>query len=606
MHKKIRFFLYFSIFLPLIFFQSNTLYAGSKDSGDSSVWLEPSGNYTIGIGNYGGKLVRSVTSDPRSFNPILAKETSTTIVTSLLFEGLTKTDVVTLDVKPNLAKNWHVDKTGKRWVFNLREDVLWSDGNKFTAHDVVFTFNDLIYNPDIPNSSRDIFTIEGKKIKVRAIDKFTVEFILSVRFAPFLRALSQDILPEHKLKKAVREGKFSFTWGTDTKESEIVGTGPFILKKYIPAERIVLSRNFNYWKKDKQNNKLPYLDEIVFVILQNQDTALLRFMDKELDFFSLRGQDLPILGPLQKEDNFNIYNAGPAFGSNFITFNQNPGENPHTGEHFISVYKLKWFQDENFRKAVAYAIDREKIIDIVYNGLGYPQYSPVSFANNYFYNDNVKKYKFNLNKARLILEEAGFKDRDNDGFIEDEKGNKVEFTLFVNASSPESLKIASMIRKDLSNLNMDINFLPLEFNNLVVKLTSTFDWDAVLIGLTGGIEPHFGKNVWDSSGHLHMWYPLQREPATDWEAEINDIFNKGAQVLNKDKRRELYNRWQMIVSDKLPVIYTVIPASVYAVRDKFGNLYPTVYGGPFGEIEYVFIREQKTPYQSFGCYGASR
>jgi len=557
----------------------------------SPVWIKPSKKYTLEIGNSGGKLIRSTTSDPRSFNPILAKETSTTVITSLLFEGLTKTNVVTLEAEPNLAKNWKVDETGKNWIFSLRKDVYWSDGEEFTADDVVFTFNKLIYNPDIPNSSRDIFTIGENQIQVKKVDKYKVKFVLPTKFAPFLRSLSQEILPEHKLKQTVKNNKFNSTWGINVNESDVVGTGPFVLKKYFPGERITLGRNIRYWKKDQQNNKLPYLNEIIFVILQSQDTALLKFMDKEIDYYSLRGEDLAILGPLHERQNFTIYNAGPAFGSNFLTFNQNPDKNPNSGKSFIPVYKLNWFTNKNFRKAIAYAIDRQKIIEIVYSGLAYSQFSPLSPSSGYFYNEKAKKYKYNLVKAKDILKDAGFIDRDKDGFIEDSEGNRIEFTLYTNTGNSERIKIAAMVRKDLENIGMDVNFFPLEFNNLVTKLTSSFNWEIVLIGLTGGIEPHFGKNVWHSSGTLHMWHPYQEKPYTTWEKKINDIFNQAAQTLDRKKRKELYDEWQMIVSEKLPVIYTVIPASVYAVRNKFGNLYPTVYGGPFGEIEYVY---QKT------------
>jgi peptide/nickel transport system substrate-binding protein len=114
-----------------------------------------------------------------------------------------------------------------------------------------------------------------------------------------------------------------------------------------------------------------------------------------------------------------------------------------------------------------------------------------------------------------------------------------------------------------------------------------------LSGLTGGIEPHFGKNVWSSSGHLHMWYPKQIQPATVWEAEIDKIFNQAVQILDRDKRKILYGRWQEIVADKLPLIYTVQPANIFAVRDKFGNLKPTSYGGAFHNIEEIYLKQPR-------------
>ncbi|MFZ5801380.1 MAG: ABC transporter substrate-binding protein, partial [Candidatus Omnitrophota bacterium] len=125
---------------------------------------------------YGGELILAATSDPRSFNPILAKETSTTAVTGLMFEGLTRTNSETLAVEPNLAERWQVSPDGLVWTFYLRKDVRWSDGKPFTADDVVFTFNELIFNPAIPNSARDIFTIDDKIFRVEKLDDFTVRF----------------------------------------------------------------------------------------------------------------------------------------------------------------------------------------------------------------------------------------------------------------------------------------------------------------------------------------------------------------------------------------------------------------------------------------------
>jgi peptide/nickel transport system substrate-binding protein len=551
---------------------------------------EPYRDYNIICGKRGGRLIIPVTSDPKSFNPIVAQETSTTQITSLIFEGLTRTDPRTLEVLPNLAQRWEtVD--GKEWVFYLRRDVYWNDGEKFTAADVVFTFNSLIYNPEIPTSSRDIFTIEGEKIIVEEIDDYTVRFKLPFTFAPFLRALSQDILPFHKYASVVKEKRFTFSMGLDSTEKDIVGTGPFRLKKYLPGERVVLERNPFYWKKDKCGNSLPYLKGIVFIILPNLDTALLKFLEKEIDYYPLRPRDISLLGPLQRRDNFSIYNSGPSFGSSFLVLNQNPLTNPNTGKPFVPTFKLNWFRNKEFRRAIAYAINRERIIDIVMNGLGVIQHSPLSPANIFFYTKDTKKYNYNPSKAKEILNRLGFKDKNGDGVLEDADGRNLEITLFTNANNTQRVQIATLIKKDLEDIGIKINFLALDFNNLVNKLSATFDWEMILIGLTGGIEPYFGKNVWSYKGNLHMWNPT-KQPLYEYEEEIERIFNESVKTLDKNKRKGFFSRWQRIVSEELPLIYTVIPYSLYAVRDKFGNLYPTSYGGAFSEIEYIYIKEE--------------
>ena len=558
----------------------------------SELFKEPYKDYQIICGQRGGELVLSTTSDPKSFNPIVAQETSTTQITGYIFEGLTRTDPVTLEVLPNLALNWETSDDGKEWIFHLRKDVKWNDGEKFTARDVVFTFNKLIYNPDIPTSSRDIFTVEGEKIIVQAIDDYKVKFSLPFTFAPFLRALSHEILPVHKYASLVEEGKFTFSMGLDTKLADIVGTGPFRLARYFPGERVTLERNPFYWKKDSCQNQLPYLEKLLFVILSNSDTAMLKFLEGEIDHYSIRPQDLAILGPDQAKGNFSIYNAGPSLMSNFVVLNQNSGVNPHTKKPFVEPYKLKWFKNKDFRRAISYAINRKKIIDILMNGLGTPQHSAVSPANIYYYNDKVEKYSYNPKGAKDILSTIGFSDQDRDGILEDKQGRKLEIIFFTSAENTQRVQIATLIKKDLEAIGVKVHFLPLDFNNLVSKLTATLDWEMILIGLTGGIEPYFGKNVWSYKGNLHMWN-LSKEPLDQYEVEIEDIFNQTARILDESQRRALFSRWQQIVSQELPLIYTVVPYSIYAVRNKFGNLYPTTYGGAFSQIEHIYLRALK-------------
>jgi peptide/nickel transport system substrate-binding protein len=562
----------------IIILTAANIYAAAKDS------FKPQ------VGKYGGELVLSTFTDPKSFNAIIAKETSTTEITGYMFEGLTRINGITTEVEPNLAKSWELDKSGLTWTFHLRDDVKWFDGEPFTAQDVVFTFTKLIYNEKIPNSARDIFTIEGKEIRVEAPDKFTVRFTLPVKFAPFLQSMTQEILPEHVLSRSVKEDKFNSTWGVNTPPGQIIGTGPFMLEKYLPGQRIILKRNPNYWRKDKAGNRLPYLDRIIYLVVQSQDVGLLKFQQGELDYYGLRGSDYPILKPKEKSANYTVFETGPTFGTDFLVFNLNPGKNEKSGQPYVEPKKLAWFSNVKFRRAVAYAIDKKSIIDIVMNGLGYPQDSAMSPSSGFFYTSRVKTYNYDLVKARQLLKEAGFSDKNKDGYIEDARGNTVEFNMFTNSGNTVRVAISEIIRKDLEAIGLKVHFTQLEFNNLVKKMDSTYDWDAIVLGLTGGIEPHFGNNVWQSSGHLHMWYPRQPKPATKWEARIDEIYNLGVQEMDRSRRKVLYDEWQRIVAEQVPFIYTVIPANIFAVRNKFGNLHPTSYGGAFHNLEDIYVK----------------
>ena len=334
------------------------------------------------------------------------------------------------------------------------------------------------------------------------------------------------------------------------------------------------------------------MDELVILIVPSTDVELLKFMEGSMDYYDVRGMDYALLKPLEMKRNFTIYDMGPSMGSSFLTFNLNPGQNSKTGKPVVDPVKLGWFNNVEFRRAVAHAIDKDQMIKIVFNGLGYVQDSPISPGDGFFFNPNVQKYDYNLAEARAMLAQAGFIDRDHDGTVEDAQGHPVEFNIATNADNNERIDIASIIRHDLEELGINARLQPLEFNTLVGKLTSTFEWDAIVLGLTGGIEPHFGKNVWTSDGQLHMWNPRQEKPATAWEKEIDDLFSQGVQELDEDKRKVIYDQFQVVASEEIPVIYTVLSARLAGVRNKFGNLRPTNYGGVFHNIEEIYVKPE--------------
>ncbi|MBF0619113.1 MAG: ABC transporter substrate-binding protein [Candidatus Omnitrophica bacterium] len=539
---------------------------------------------------YGGTIILTTTSDPRSFNPVLAKETSTTMVLAPVFEGLTTTDPFSMKPIPNLATAWDVSPDGLVWIFHLRPGVRWSDGAAFTADDVVFTFNDLIFNDTIPSSARDIFTVAGKPIRVEKVNALTVRVTLASKFAPFLRGMSQEILPKHILEGALKAGKFSSTWGIDANVRDIVGTGAFRIKEYRPGQRVVFEANPFYWKKSASGGRLPYLAGMVYMIVPSLDVELLKFIEGGIDVYDIRGMDYPLLKPREKELGFKVYDLGPDMGASFVVFNQNPGTNAKSGKAFIPAYKRAWFSDVRFRRAVAHAVDKKRIIEIVKNGLGYTQDGPESPGSGFFYNADVITYEYDLKKSAALLKDMGFVTRDKDGILEDGAGHSLEFTLLANADNTERVDIASILRKDLESLGIKVNLQLVEFNTLVAKLTSLFDWEAVVLGLTGSSDPHFGQNVWLSSGQLHMWNPRQAAPATDWEKRIDELFVLGVQELDEAKRKTYYDEYQRIVAEQVPMVYTALSARLIAVKDRLGNVKPSPYGGVLHNLEEIYIQ----------------
>lgn len=545
------------------------------------------------IGKVGGEIVLSTFSDPKSFNPITSTEMTTTEFTSYMYEPLVTSNGVTLLPEPSLAESWEVSDDGLAWTFFIRPGVQWFDGKPFSAYDVEFTFNDLVYNTDIsPNSGRDIFLIEGNRIKIKVVDSMKIVFKLPYPYAPFLRLMmAQEILPKHAYRKFVKKGTFSTELGIKTAPEDMVGTGPFMLESYLSSQKVVLKRNPNYWKKDSAGNRLPYLERVIYKIVADQNAELLQFKKGLVDYIQAKGEDFPGLKKDEGTSDYTVYRLGPATGSNFLIFNQNTENDSTTKKPYVEGHKLGWFTNVNFRRAIAHALDKQNMINIVMNGLGYPQWSPMTPSEGYFYNPDVGEYPYDLKKARELLKQEGFVDSDGDGILEDKNGEQLEFSFVTNSGNVVRQRIAEIIRKDLETLGCKVHFQLLEFNSLIQKMDNPpYGWDAVLLGLTGGVEPHLGKNVWHSSGTLHLWHPRQKKPQTSWEAAIDSLFDLGVRTMENEKRKEIYDRWQEIVAEQLPLIYTVLPERIYCITNRFGNLNPSLNGGLLHNYEYLYVK----------------
>jgi peptide/nickel transport system substrate-binding protein len=534
------------------------------------------------VGKYGGQLVRDIPGEPKSFNPITAGETSTTDFTQRIFQGLTDEDPWTGATIPALAEKWENSEDGLTWTFHLRKNVQFNDGTPFTADDVVFTWNDLIYDlsrpagqdPRWPCSMRDATTFGGKIVKVEAVDPYTVKFTLPQKIAIFDQLVgSPNLCSKAKYARFVADGTFGSAMSPDSKPEDIVGTNAFMLDEYRRGERVVLKRNPRYWKKDAAGNSLPYLDRQVFILVRDINVMLLNFEQKVTDTFTLRnGKDVRELLPKQNPDNFTLYQLGPAGGAEFVCFNLN-SEAAKAGK--FPEYKVKWFRDPRFRRAVSYAIDRGALVRNVLSNLGYPLAAHYTLNPGFFQYPQYEPYPHDPDKAKALLAEMGLKVRDGSGILTDEQGNKVSFTINTNSENNQRVDMATFISTDLRQIGMEVNTLPLTFNLLVQKVDVSFDWECLVFGLTGSRDPHWGSNIWKSSARLHLWWPFQKTPSYDWEKREDDIFDTAIAEMDRKKRKELYGEWVGILYREQPLIYTTTTERVVAIRRKFGNLFPS-------------------------------
>ncbi len=548
-------------------------------------------------GKYGGQIVTSTIGEgPKTFNPWVSKDATSSQIGDLMYDSLFTTDPDTGEVIPNLAKEMIVSNDQRVYTIKLRRGAKWSDGKEITADDVVFTWNDIILAGFGNTSLRDSVLIDGEYPKVKKLDKYTAEFTIKKPFAPFQRFVGTQIAPEHIFAPVLKQGKryFDTYLGTTINPKDIVASGAFLLEEYVPAQRVVLKRNPNYYAMDSSKNLLPYLDKYVILIVGDLNNELLKFEAGELDVISIRGKDLPRFKEKEKKSDFKVYNLGPNTGTMFLAFNMNTRKDKD-GKYYVNPVKQKWFNDLNFRTAIDYATDRTAMVNNVANGAAQPLFTAESLSS-IFLNENLAAgHEKDLEYAKSLLSESGFY-LDKKGCLYDKEGNEVEFDLYTNAGQTEREALGVMVKEDLKELGIKVNFKPIEFNSLVSKMMTTSDWDMVLMGLTGSpLEPHSGKNVWYSKGHLHLFNMRFQGDKEDiilpWEKELDDIIEKGALELDYAKRKVIYDKYQQIVYDQRPIIYLYSPLTIIAVRKKIKNLHPTPLGGTLHNLDELYIEE---------------
>lgn len=546
----------------------------------------------VPAGNFGGTFTTSTIGEgPKTFNPFNSKDNISSTMSEIMYDGLVTTNPVTGETVPKLAKSFTVN--GSDYIVNLRHGLKWSDGKPITADDVVFTWNKIILGGFGNTSTRDSIIIDGKLPTVTKVDDYTVKFVTPKPFAPFLRMLSAPIAPKHIFEPAVNRGKAYFDGflSTNTNPKEFVTSGAFRLKEYVPAQRVVFEKNPDYYVINKDGQKLPYLDKLVYLIVGDINNQVLKFEGGEIDEISLQGANVARFKEKEKYSDFTVYNIGPDTGTMYISMNMNNRRN-EKGKFYVDEKKQLWFQDKNFRQAVDYAIDRKNMVFNIANGLAYPLFTPETL-NSIFLNKDLKPYEKDIEKSKELLQKSGFH-WDKAGRLLDKFGNHVEFDLYTNAGNTEREAIGVMVKQDLEDLGMKVNFKPIEFNSLVNKLMASLDWDMVIMGFTGSpLEPNGGKNVWLSDGTLHIFNQRLEKDANSrrygFEKRIDELYIKGALATKFEDRKKYYDEYQAIVYDEKPFIYIYSPIRIVAIRDKFKNIYPTSLGGVTHNIEELYI-----------------
>jgi len=528
---------------------------------------------TAAPGQAGGKLVIGVTSEPRTFNPVTAVDQVSVGIISRIMADLIHINRATQKTEPALAKSWNISKDGTVFTLKLRRGLKFSDGVAFDADDVIFSFK-VYLDEKVHSPHRDLLMISNKPIKVEKLDRFTVRFTFPSPYAPLERLFdSLPMLPRHLLEKDYQEGKLAEAWGLSTAPEKVAGLGAFRLKQLVPGDRIVLERNPYYWKVDSKGQKLPYLDELTFLIVPNQDAQVVRFESGDTQIISrLTAENFAALEPQQARRHFKLYDAGPGLEYNFLMFNLNDD----TAKYPDVARKQKWFRDVRFRQAVSSAIDRAAIVRLVYLGRATPLSTHISPGNKLWFNSSIPAPVHSIDKAKQLLKASGFS-WNQSGALLDSSGQPVEFTILVSSSNAQRGHIATLIQDDLKQVGITAHAVPMEARAAADRVLNTHEYEATIMGIASGdTDPNSDVNIFLSRGSTHLWHLDEKTPATPWEAEMDRLLEQQLVTVDYKRRKKLYDRALEIEATQLPLIYLVAPNVLVGAQYELGNFRPAV------------------------------
>lgn len=553
---------------------SATAFAQKQTVDYSGLGLEP--------GKRGGTLTLALNDAPPSFLYYADLGSDSKLLIQQVFDSLVEFDLETYELVPGLATSWDISDDGTVYTFNLREGVTWHDGEPFTAEDVVFTYNEIIRNPEARagDVAQFVFTVDGeeREVEIVATDDMTVQMTLPAPSAAFLLQQRFPILPKHKLVDFTAEGgaepaAINNAWQTDVDPSEVVGTGAFMLRDWVPGQLAVLERNPNYWKVDSAGTQLPYLDSLEYLVVTGTEAQTAQFLAGNLDQLNISGAQFPDFKSREVAGaDFRVVASEALFGSPpHLAFNFD-AEDPALAE---------LFSDDEFRRAMEYAVDRGRIIEDVYNGLAELPGTPTAPADGTFYEDTTGMLNmYDLEAANAALDALGLEDTDGNGIRNTPAGPDLEFTLKYGNDSQTYTDIATIIQNDFQQAGVQANLQGIQSSSLLGTGLAG-DYEAIVVALGNQPDPELRKPIWQPGGSLYYWHrstqPSEQggepnfEAMEEWERRIWEIFDRGTVETDFEERVALYQEWQRLNAQYAPVIMIAKPQNIAAVYDRVQN-----------------------------------
>ncbi|HET6947677.1 MAG TPA: ABC transporter substrate-binding protein [bacterium] len=536
------------------------------------------GYESLGIvpGKVGGRLTMVLGDSPQSFLYYGVIDSNLQALSQHLYDGLVEYNYRTYELEPALAERWTISRDGRVYTFFLRQDVKWQDGQPFTADDVVFTYDQIVQNPEARAGDAGAFTIGGQRAKFEKVDTYTVRLTLPKAAPAMLQYMRLYIMPKHKLLPFTVEGgarpaDINTAWPTTVDPREVIGTGPFRLQSYVPGQKVTLARNPNYWKKDANGTRLPYLSQLELLIIRDPEQQVAQFLAGNVGQLNISGAQFPDLRARQQAGApFKVTSARALFGSPpHLAFNFD-ARNPELA---------KLFSDLRWRQAMQMAVNRQRIIDDVYNGLAELPGHGVAPISSWYFDTKKLLGTFDLQAAARALDEMGLR-MGPDGVRRLPNGQPLEFTLTYGTDSSVWPPIATILQNDLKQIGVRANLQGI-LSRTLLSTGLSGNYEALLLAFGDQPDPELRKPIWQPGGALYYWHRAT-QPATPggeanfsamqpWERQIFDLWETGGTTVSRPQRKAVYDRWQMLFAQNLPVIMIAKPTAVGAIHNRYGN-----------------------------------
>jgi len=470
------------------------------------------------------ELIISSIGDASYLNPILAQDAASSDVNSLVFNGLIKYNRNLDGFVGDLAESWRVEPGPEPMItFYLRKGVLWHDGKKFTAEDAKFTY-DKIMDEKTNTVRRSDFELVKK---AEILDPYTFRVTYKQPFSPGLATWAMGIIPKHLLENVdINTAPFN---------RRPIGTGPFRFVDWVSDEKIAVEANPRYFEGK------PGLDGVVYRIIPEAALNEMEILTRGVDYSSIfpyeyrRMTRVPFL---------KVYSQ-PSLGYTYIGYNLT---NP-------------LFQERRIRRALTYAINRQEIVQYVLYGLGEVATGP--FPNHMWYwNPNVKPIPYNPEKARQLLAEAGWKNKNSDGILVKD-GKPFKFTLITNSGNDTRRDVGVLVQRQLHEIGIDVTLELYEWSVFLKDFINAKHFDACILGWSLSVDPD-AYEIWHSSqiekGFNFVSY---RNP------EVDRLWEEGRREYDIEKRKKIYWKIHELIAEDQPYTFLFVPLAISALQNKF-------------------------------------